>query len=235
MTWLFHPYRRYILLGALLYGGMAWLGYQAGEELGIATECEHEIAHCPRAAEDKGPLEMTTDTLAIVHYFNRAKAVRPLPRPISPVVDSGLKVPRGARRIPPPPPPWPRHRKFDCGMFRIFGQMPIFPGCDEMTPYEEHKACGEQKLLEFVYGNVRYPANAREQRCSGTALIEFIVLKNGRIGEAEIIADPSCGLGQVALAAVMAMNKQDIVWTPGQQGGISVAVKFSLPIRFKLE
>ena len=113
--------------------------------------------------------------------------------------------------------------------------MPLFPGCEISGSYAEKKACADEKLLEFIYANIRYPTNAREESCSGKAVIEFVVQKNGHIENAEIIVDPGCGLGAIALAAVVEMNKQEIVWTPGHQHGIPIAVKFSLPVRFKLE
>jgi protein TonB len=42
------------------------------------------------------------------------------------------------------------------------------------------------------------------------------------------------GMGEEALRTVNQMNK-DIRWEPGKQGGKAVAVKFTLPVRFKLE
>ncbi|MCX8210075.1 MAG: energy transducer TonB [Lewinella sp.] len=233
MSWISHPYRRFTLLGPLLYAGMMWLGYQTAAEGGTSTEWNPTTEDCQTTDIRITPTEMTADTVAIIHHFNRTKAVRILPRPIDSVAASDIKAPKVVLRVPPPPPPpGPKNR---CGGFGMFERMPIFPGCAKTMPYEERKACGERKLLEFIHTNIRYPATARNWNCAGTAIIEFIVQKDGHIEEAEIIADPGCGLGAIALKAVVEMNEQKVIWTPGRQGGRFVAVKFSLPIRFKLK
>lgn len=236
MTWLFHPYRRFALLGVLLYAGTTWLGYRMASEQDASAKYFSVSESCERDYAGQNIGETTADTVAVLHHFKRVKAVGPLARRIDPLVVPGMKIPRVVRLIPPPPPlpPPPRPSKVSCGGFTFSERLPVFPGCDERLPYEERKRCGEQKLLEFIYANVRYPAHAREQGCAGIAVIEFIVGKAGDVEAAQIVADPGCGLGKAALVAVLEMNRQGIVWGPGWQHGRPVRVEYRLPVRFKL-
>jgi TonB family protein len=233
MCWLSHPYQRFALLGALLYIGMVWLGYLASGERGTSLEWSAVTDSCTATVTSTAPPEMTVDTVAITPRFNRPKAVQLLPHSIDLIIALNQEDLQLTAPVLPPPPLPPPKPKISCGGVWPSERMPFFPGCNEL-PYDTRKVCGDQKLLEFIYANVRYPAHAREQGCAGTAIIEFIVGKGGQIEDPVIITDPGCGLGESALRAVQQMNIQGIAWRPGMQGGRNVRVKLKLPVRFKL-
>lgn len=90
-------------------------------------------------------------------------------------------------------------------------------------------------LLEFVYGNIKYPATARESGCEGLVVISFEVAKDGWPENARIVRDPGCKLGEEALRVVRLMKARGKRWTPGQSAGRNVRVQFSLPVKFRLE
>jgi periplasmic protein TonB len=97
-------------------------------------------------------------------------------------------------------------------------KMPSFPG-------------GEAELQKFLRDNINYPAIARENNIQGTAALSFVVGKDGTISNVTILKDPGGGCGKEAVRVVNSMPK----WTPGEANGNPVKVKFTLPVRFRLE
>lgn len=97
-------------------------------------------------------------------------------------------------------------------------KMPSFPG-------------GEGELQKFLMENINYPAIARENNIQGTAALSFVVGKDGTISNVQILKDPGGGCGKEAVRVVQSMPK----WTPGEANGNPVKVKFTLPVRFRLQ
>jgi protein TonB len=134
---------------------------------------------------------------------------------------------------PPPPPPPPIHQEEE--IFVIAEDMPRFPGCEEMATKKEKEECARQKLLEYVYANIQYPAIARENGVEGTVVVSFVVEKTGEVKEVKLIRDIGGGCGDEALRVVNMMNAKNGVWMPGKQRGKPVRVLFNLPIKFQLK
>jgi protein TonB len=133
---------------------------------------------------------------------------------------------------PPPPPPEPEVEE----IFKVVEDMPRFPGCEDMTASkDEMRMCANRKMLEFIYENIRYPALARDNNIEGTAVVSFVVDKEGRIEDAQVVRDIGGGCGAEALRVVKMMNQMDERWTPGMQRGRPVKVLFNLPVKFRLE
>ena len=140
-----------------------------------------------------------------------------------------------AKNAPPPPPP-PPPPVTDDPIFKKVEQMPRFPGCEDMKGSDaEKEECAKKKLLEFIYGNLKYPAIARENGVEGNVVIQFVVDKDGTVKDINIVRDIGAGCGTAAETAVQAMNNMGKKWTPGKQLGRPVKVLYTLPIRFKLE
>ena len=131
---------------------------------------------------------------------------------------------------PPPPPPPPPQPKVE-EIFKVVEDMPRFPGCEDTSNKEERKKCAEQKMLEYIYKNIKYPAIARENGVEGTVVITFVVEKDGTITDAQVARDIGAQCGQEALRVFNQMPS----WIPGKQRGRSVRVQFNLPVKFKLE
>ena len=103
-------------------------------------------------------------------------------------------------------------------IFEIVEEMPTFPG-------------GDQELLKFLYGNIKYPPIAKENDIQGLAVLSFVVNEDGTISNIEVLRDIGGGCGDEAARVVATMPK----WNPGKQRGKSVKVAYKLPVRFKLE
>ena len=104
----------------------------------------------------------------------------------------------------------------DNTIYNVVEQPPFFPEGDVKTWIERH---------------MNYPADARDMGIRGTVVCQFVVEKDGSISGATLIrkADPS--LDQEALRLVNAMPR----WIPGKQNGRAVRVRYTLPVKFKLE
>jgi len=95
---------------------------------------------------------------------------------------------------------------------------PTFPG-------------GEQDLLKFLAENIQYPPLARENNIQGTVAISFVVGKDGRVSDVNILKDIGGGCGKEAERVVQSMPR----WSPGEANGHAVKVRFTLPVRFRLQ
>jgi len=130
---------------------------------------------------------------------------------------------------PPPPPPPP---VVDVPpIFKVVEEMPMFKGCEEIEIKKERRICADQKMLEFIYSKIKYPAMARENGIEGTVVIRFIVNEDGSITNSEIVREIGAGCGNEALRVVNLMPN----WNAGKQIGKAVKVQFNLPVKFKLQ
>lgn len=95
-------------------------------------------------------------------------------------------------------------------------------------PPEPEGGYGEAN--KFIVSNLKYPVSARQAAIEGTVYISFVVEKDGKINEAEIIKGVSGDLDQEALRVIRMLPN----WKPGMQLGKPVRVRFVYPIKFKL-
>ena len=86
-------------------------------------------------------------------------------------------------------------------------------------------------MLKYLTENLRYPAEARLKHISGDCVVRFVVTYEGKIDKAKILRSLGGGCDEEALRLIKEMP----AWTPGMQDGIKVNVRYTLPIRFKLE
>ncbi len=125
---------------------------------------------------------------------------------------------------PPPPPPTVDVVE----LWDIVEQMPLFPGCED-TEHDQY-GCATKKMLEYIYDNIKYPELARKNGIEGTAIVSFVVEKDGTITNPKIVRNPGAQTGEAALDIVKTFPR----WIPGKQRGIPVRVQFNLPVKFKL-
>jgi len=114
--------------------------------------------------------------------------------------------------------------------------MPRFPGCEKTKlSDEERKNCAQEKMLQFIYKNLRYPAIARENGIEGMVVTQFVIEKNGEVADAVVVRDPGGRCGNASLWIINRMNYICDKWIPGSQGGENVKVQYTLPVSFKLQ
>lgn len=90
---------------------------------------------------------------------------------------------------------------------------------------------GETELFKFLQKNIEYPALAKENNIQGVVPITFVIGKDGSVSDVSILRDIGGGCGKEAVRVVKAMPK----WVPGEANGNPVKVRYTLPVRFKLE
>lgn len=90
---------------------------------------------------------------------------------------------------------------------------------------------GLPKMYEFLANNMKYPPMAKEAGVQGKVYVQFIVFKDGSIGEVKVLRGIGSGCDEEAMRVVKAMPK----WNPGKQRKVPVSSRFNLPIVFKLQ
>ena len=97
-------------------------------------------------------------------------------------------------------------------------KMPEFPG-------------GQEALNRYLVRNIKYPLLAQENGIQGRVVCQFVVNSDGSIVDIAVVRGVEESLDKEAIRVIKSMPK----WTPGRQGGKSVRVKYTLPIRFQLQ
>ena len=123
------------------------------------------------------------------------------------VMDKEVKV----EETPPPPPA-------DDVVFTSVEQDPQFPG-------------GQAALLKWVADHIKYPAVAQENGIQGRVTVQFVVTKNGTVGQVKVVRGKDPDLDKEAVRVVKSLPK----FTPGKMNGHPVNVWYTLPITFKLQ
>lgn len=102
-------------------------------------------------------------------------------------------------------------------IFTVVEQNPDFEG-------------GYAAMMQFIQANMKYPANARRLGIEGTVYVSFVVGKDGSISEAKVLRGIMAECDTEAIRVVNRMPK----WKPGKQNGRNVNVRFTLPLKFRL-
>ena len=103
-------------------------------------------------------------------------------------------------------------------VFRSVEQMPQFPG-------------GDAALMKFLSSHINYPPMAAEKNVQGKVTLQFVVEKDGRVGEVNVVRSVDKDLDNEAIRVVKLLPK----FTPGRQNGQPVRVWYTLPVSFKLQ
>ncbi len=103
-------------------------------------------------------------------------------------------------------------------VFTAVEQMPQFPG-------------GEGELMKYISNNIKYPAMAMENGVQGRVVVQFVVTKDGSVGEVKVIRGKDPDLDKEAVRVVKSLPK----FIPGKMNGQAVNVWYTLTINFKLQ
>lgn len=112
----------------------------------------------------------------------------------------------------------PIEEEEDNVVFQVVEKMPSFPG-------------GDAALFKFLGENVKYPVIAQENGVQGRVICQFVVNRDGSIVDVEVVRSVDASLDKEAIRVIKSMPK----WSPGQQRGKPVRVKYTLPVNFKLQ
>lgn len=112
----------------------------------------------------------------------------------------------------------PREEKKKEEVFTHVEQMPKFPG-------------GDAELYKFISSNLNYPAMAIENNVQGRVVVQFVVTKDGSIGNVKVVRSVDRDLDNEAIRVCKKLPK----FIPGKQNGQPVNVWYTLPVTFKLQ
>lgn len=124
----------------------------------------------------------------------------------------------------------------DTTIYQVVEEMPRFPACEKLdTTIEAKNQCAQQALLAYMYQNITYPLEARQNGNEGTVVAGFVVEKDGSISNLQVLRDIGGGCGVEVLRVLEGLNQLGVKWVPGRREGKPVRTRFNLPVKFKLE
>lgn len=109
-------------------------------------------------------------------------------------------------------------KKVEDELFRSVEQMPQFPG-------------GEAALMKFLASHINYPPTAAEHDIQGKVVVQFVVKKDGSIGEVKVVRSVDPELDAEAVRVCRFLPN----FIPGRQNGVPVNVLYTIPVTFKLQ
>lgn len=98
---------------------------------------------------------------------------------------------------------------------------------DEMPEFPNG---GNRAMMKFISDNLQYPNEAKKQKKQGKVVVQFIINEEGAVTQPKIRVSVHPSLDKEALRIVSIMPK----WSAGKLKGKTVAVKYTIPIIFKL-
>lgn len=102
-------------------------------------------------------------------------------------------------------------------VYQVTEHMPEFPG-------------GDDKLLDFIKKNIRYPKEAIQNNIQGRVICEFIVEKDGTLSNIKIVKSLSPECDKEAIRIINTMPK----WEPGRMRNLRVRTSYVIPVMFRL-
>ena len=103
-------------------------------------------------------------------------------------------------------------------VFTAVEQMPRFPG-------------GDEALMKYLSSHINYPTMAMENNIQGRVVVQFVVQKDGKIGEVKVVRSVDRDLDKEAVRVCKSLPD----FIPGKMNGQAVAVWYTLPVSFKLQ
>lgn len=107
------------------------------------------------------------------------------------------------------------------------------PGTDIYTSVDEYPQFpgGEEARTKFIKDNLKYPINAKKNGIQGRVTCSFTIEKNGSFSDIRVDRGIDPDLDKEAVRIIKAMPK----WIPAKKGGKVVRMRYTLPIKFKLD
>lgn len=102
--------------------------------------------------------------------------------------------------------------------------------CDQ-RPEFLNSADPRQFLEKWVYRYLKYPPDALRDGIQGRVMVEFIIGKDGKVGNVRVVKSVSEELDAEAVKVVSASPK----WRPGRVKGNKVKTSITIPVEFRLE
>ena len=99
---------------------------------------------------------------------------------------------------------------------------PLWPGCESS---EDPKKCFNQKLMEHVKSNYKYPRNDKGEFIRGKVVVKMHIDEEGKT-----VINTVKGDKKEIIAAVKEMLKKMPKMKPGTRGGKPTKISYTLPL-----
>ncbi len=106
----------------------------------------------------------------------------------------------------------------DTTVYVVVEHQPEFPG-------------GLDAMKNYLLANVRYTAEAKKAGIKDRVIISFIIEPDGQMTEIRLLKEIGYGCDEEAIRVVKKMPR----WTPGNQSGKPLRVKYNLPVLFGMD
>ncbi|WP_288330863.1 energy transducer TonB [uncultured Alistipes sp.] len=83
----------------------------------------------------------------------------------------------------------------------------------------------------WVMQNVKFPQIAADNNIQGRVVLSFVIDKDGRLTDIEVLQSPDRSLSEEAIRVLSKSPK----WSPGKQRNQTVRVKYTLPVEFRVQ
>lgn len=104
---------------------------------------------------------------------------------------------------------------------------PVWPGCEDGDA-AKRDACFNEKLMQHVIKNFKYPADDYKNNSQGKVTVTFIINEKGMV-EIKSITGGSKGLQEEAKRNILLIPKMK----PGMLAGKPRAIEYMVPFTFK--
>ena len=116
--------------------------------------------------------------------------------------------------------------------FASVGTVPVFDGCNPKNSNKQLQLCFQEGILNHVSENFHYPEEAQQKGIQGRLFINFVVEKDGRIDQIEVIRGAHYLLD---LEGIRVFSELTDCTQPALLHDNPVRMKFTMPINAKLK
>ena len=206
-------------MGAVVAAGLT-PGFVAASAAGAALQAPN----APFSAADVVAIDGTTYSFDEVYAMQREETVDTIEMNIvleptnATLYGAIMPTPYNSHKVQRDKTKKDNEKKNDDTIYRSVEQMPRFPG-------------GEAALMKYINSHINYPTAAAMNKIEGNVVVQFVVKKDGSIGEVKVVRSVEKGLDREAVRVIKSLPK----FTPSRHNGEAVNVWYTLPVPFKLK
>lgn len=165
---------------------------------------------------------VTAPAEVIAHDTVSAEVVKPNTVTLTSVMPDGKEVSKTVnvadlQIVDDPVEPENQEEDMDKKVFTAVEKSPVFQG-------------GDNAMWQYVNKNIRYPEECAERNIQGRVTVQFVVEKDGSVGDVKIIRGVDPQLDGEAVRLVRTFPK----FEPGTMNGEPVRVWYTFPVNFRL-
>ncbi|MEM9390528.1 MAG: energy transducer TonB [Bacteroidota bacterium] len=100
----------------------------------------------------------------------------------------------------------------------------------DIVEFQPQPQGGLQAFMAYVSENINYPNQALRTKVQGKVFVQFVVNKDGTLGDFKVVKGIGAGCDEEAIRVLKNAPK----WIPGKQRGKPVRVRMMVPVFFML-